>query len=170
MKTLRKTLQTLLGFLLFISTIHVDAASQFGMRRFTGALVPTSLQAVPTFFPSVRNCATKFQPWKNLPMDATVRDVRYDETFKILLGEEGREHRPISFLNAVFAPKVTDDKIKEIKYLDGSLNSAVDRTLHFDVKIEALCETFNGHRFIIEMQKARIPGHMNRWVYYGHAN
>ena len=168
MKHTKKLTITLIGLAVLVNTISVDAAVRYGIRRFTsGTLTPTSLQAVPTFFPSVRNCATKFQPWKNLPMDATVRDVRYDETFKILLGEEGREHRPISFLNAVFAPKVTDDKIKEIKYLDGSLNSAVDRTLHFDVKIEALCETFNGHRFIIEMQKARIPGHMNRWVYYG---
>jgi hypothetical protein len=115
---------------------------------------------------SFRYCST-FKPWKKLPMDTVVRDVRYDETFKILLGESGAEARAISFLNAVLAPKKTDDRIKSIRYLDGTLTSAVDRTLHFDIKIEGLCETFNGQRFIIEMQKAQVPGHINRWVYYG---
>lgn len=167
MKNNKKLSLGLLGLTLSLGIVNVDAASQFSMRRFTGAVAPTAMQAVPSFGATFRNCSTKFEPWKNLPMDATVRDVRYDETFKILLGEEGRENRPLSFLNAIFSPKTTDDKIKDIKFLDGTLNSAVDRTLHFDVKIEALCETFNGQRFIIEMQKARIPGHMNRWVYYG---
>ena len=64
-------------------------------------------------------------------------------------------------------PKRRMTVIKSIRYLDGTLTSAVDRTLHFDIKIEGLCETFNGQRFIIEMQKAQVPGHINRWVYYG---
>ena len=100
-------------------------------------------------------------------MDVIVRDVRYDETFKILFGEEGGENRTISFLNAVLSSELHDDLIESIKFLDGTMNSAVDRTIHFDVKVEATCTTFNGNRFIIEMQKARIPGHTNRWVYYG---
>ncbi len=106
-------------------------------------------------------------PWDNLPMDVTVRDVRYDETFKILFGEEGGEGRTISFLNAVLKSELQDDYIESIKFLDGTMNSAVDRTIHFDVKVEATCTTHKGNRFIIEMQKARIPGHTNRWVYYG---
>lgn len=117
---------------------------------------------------TMRFAHTSKNPWENFPMEAVVRDVRYDETFKILLGEEGGEHRTISFLNAVLNPKAKKDQmIQSIKFLDGSLTSAIDRTLHFDVKVEGLCKTYNGQRFIVEMQKATIPAHTNRWVYYG---
>jgi predicted transposase/invertase (TIGR01784 family) len=125
----------------------------------------TAVRTVP--FKTVRSYSADHKPWQHLPMEAIVRDVRYDETFKILLGEEGAEPRAVSFLNAVFQPKTDEDRIKDIRYLDGTMHSVVDRTLHFDVKIEGLCETFAGQRFIVEMQKARIPSHTNRWVYYG---
>lgn len=119
--------------------------------------------------PTVRyvSYSATYKPWQHLPMEAVVRDVRFDETFKILLGEEGAENRAISFLNALFQPQTNDERIKAIRYLDRTLNSTLDRTLHFDVKIEGVCETYAGQRFIVEMQKARIPSHSNRWVYYG---
>ncbi len=38
-------------------------------------------------------------------MEACVRDARFDQTFKILLGEKGAEDRAISFLNAALRLK-----------------------------------------------------------------
>lgn len=172
----KQTLLYFFGLTLFLNGTYGQASTRFGIGSFTKMtssmitiIVPVShFSAIsPTVFSSIRTSSTKFEPWKNLPMDAVVRDCRYDETFKILFGEEGYEERAISFLNAVFAPKASDDRIKKIKYIDGTLSSAIDRTIHFDVKIEASCQTFKGDRFIVEMQKAKIPGHTNRWVYYG---
>lgn len=99
-------------------------------------------------------------------MEACVRDARFDQTFKVLLGEKGAEDRAISFLNA--ALRLTDgDRIERIQFLDRSLVSPDNRTIHFDVKIQGLCTTYAGHTFIVEMQKARISSHINRWIYYG---
>ena len=39
--------------------------------------------------------------------------------------------------------------------------------MHFDIKVQCKCENSKGERYIVEMQKARIPGHTNRWVYSG---
>ena len=39
--------------------------------------------------------------------------------------------------------------------------------MHFDIKVQCKCENSKGERYIVEMQKARIPGHMNCWVYSG---
>ena len=101
-----------------------------------------------------------------VPFVVKVRDVRYDTSFKLLFGEEGSELRLMSFLNAVLETN-DDNKITKIQYLDGTHNSILNRTVHFDVKVQCECENLKGERYIVEMQKARIPGHTNRWVYYG---
>ena len=99
-------------------------------------------------------------------MQAVVRDARFDETFKILFGEIGAENRAISFLNAVLGHNSEADRIKKIQFLDRSLISVKGRSIHYDIKIQGLCETYSGHSFIIEMQKCRAPSHINRWMYY----
>ena len=63
----------------------------------------------------------------------------------------------------MFDPKHEKDRIKSSRYLDRESN----RTWFFDIRIEGLCETYSGHRFIVEMQKTSISSHKNRWVYYG---
>ena len=100
-------------------------------------------------------------------MEACVRDARFDQTFKILLGEKGAEHRAISFLNAALRLKTDGDRIERIQFLDRSIFAVNNRTIHFDVKIQGLCSTYAGHTFLVEMQKFRIPSHINRWIYYG---
>ena len=100
-------------------------------------------------------------------MEACVRDARFDQTFKILLGEMGAEDRAISFLNAALRLETDGDRIERIQFLDRSIVSTESRTIHFDVKIQGLCSTYAGHTFIVEMQKSRIPFHINRWIYYG---
>jgi hypothetical protein len=102
----------------------------------------------------------------NLPMQVIMNDPRYDKTFKILFGEQGKENRLISFLNSVFDLK-GKDQIQNIRYLPTSLPSGGVRDILFDLRIEGVCETYNGHRFVVEMQQASTPGHMNRWIYYG---
>jgi predicted transposase/invertase (TIGR01784 family) len=122
-------------------------------------------RTIPKLF---RNFSTSdsLQSWLHLPMEACVRDARFDLTFKILFGEKGAEDRAISFLNAALRLNKTD-RIERIQYLDRSIVSTNSRTIHFDVKIQGLCSTYAGHTFIVEMQKSRIPFHMNRWIYYG---
>ena len=69
-------------------------------------------------------------------MEACVRDARFDQTFKVLLGEKGAEGRAISFLNAVLRLKEDGDRIKHIQFLDRSLYSPENRAIHFDVKVQ----------------------------------
>jgi predicted transposase/invertase (TIGR01784 family) len=97
--------------------------------------------------------------------DIQVRDVRYDTTFKLLFGEDGCQLRIIDFLNSVLNTS-GDDVISEVNFLDVSSLSAHNRTVHFDVKVECECVPLKGQRYIVEMQKARIPAHTNRWIYY----
>ena len=123
-------------------------------------------RTIPNFF-RYFSTSDSLQPWLHLPMEACVRDARFDQTFKILLGEKGAEDRAISFLNAALRLKTDGDRIKRIQFLDRSIVSTNSRTIHFDVKIQGLCSTYAGHTFIVEMQKSRIPFHTNRWVYYG---
>ena len=122
-------------------------------------------QMIPTHF-RYFSTSDSLHPWLHLPMDACVRDARFDQTFKILLGEEGAERRAISFLNAVLRLEADGDRIKHIQFLDGSRNSVDNRAIHFDVKIQGLCSTHAGHTFLVEMQKFRVPSHMNRWIFY----
>jgi len=122
-------------------------------------------QTIPTHF-RYFSTSDSLQPWLHLPMEACVRDPRFDQTFKILLGEEGAERRAISFLNAVLRLKADGDRIKHIQFLDRSLYSLDNRAIHFDVKIRGLCSTHAGHTFLVEMQKFRVPSHINRWIFY----
>jgi hypothetical protein len=102
-----------------------------------------------------------------LPFDVTVRDCRYDSTFKILFGEDSATERTISFVNEVLQLK-GDDTIKSIVFLPTEKpGMKTDRTMIFDLKIEASCESHKGERFIIEMRKAGQQQHTNRWVHYG---
>lgn len=99
-------------------------------------------------------------------MEACVRDARYDQTFKILFGEEGAESRAISFLNAVLRLNADGDRIKHIQFLDRTQLSLDNRAIHFDLKIRGLCSTHAGHTFVVEMQKFRVPSHINRCIFY----
>ncbi len=111
----------------------------------------------------LRNFSTLFQPWLNLPMQACVRDVvRFDQIFKILLGENGAEHRAISFLNAALRLKADGDRIVGIEFLHTSIGSVNNHT----IKIQGLCSTSAGHTFLVEIQKSRIPS-FNLWIYDG---
>jgi hypothetical protein len=89
-------------------------------------------------------------------MEACVRDARFDQTFKVLLGEKGAEDRAISFVNAALRLKTDGDRIERNNFLDRSVVSPDNRAIHFDVKIQGLCSTYSGHTFSVEMQKARI--------------
>jgi len=103
-----------------------------------------------------------------LPEPVRVREVTRDTTFKLVFAEPGAEPRVISFLNAVFEPQSDLDKIKSIRFLGTELPSKSGRHLRFDFKVEGVCETYAGHRFIVEMQNDSGPyAHNNRWVYYG---
>jgi predicted transposase/invertase (TIGR01784 family) len=103
-----------------------------------------------------------------LPTKVEVREVKRDTTFKVVFAEPGAEPRVISFLNAVFQPESDLDKIKSIRFLGTELPSKQGRHLRFDFKVEGMCETYAGNRFIVEMQKdTGSYAHTNRWIYYG---
>ena len=100
-----------------------------------------------------------------------MRDPRYDEVFKLVLGDNESKSRTISFLNAVLKSKGEGDEIRKINFLPPTVKVGNDRTRHFDIKIECDCETYKGNRFIVEMQKASNSSsnsysHVNRWIYY----
>jgi predicted transposase/invertase (TIGR01784 family) len=98
------------------------------------------------------------------PFRAIMRDARFDKTFKIILGEN--KVRTMSFLNAVL--KLSDtERIKEIDFMNVSTAELHNRSISFDVKIEAKCQSYSGHTFIVEMQRLKQIRHLNRWVYYG---
>jgi hypothetical protein len=98
--------------------------------------------------------------------EIVVRDPRYDTTFKILFGESGAELRTKHFLNTLLDLK-GDNEIKELTFLNTSHSSIENRTMHFDIGLECSCVTNARTRFVVEMQKARVVGHTNRWVVYG---
>jgi predicted transposase/invertase (TIGR01784 family) len=114
--------------------------------------------------PKKRNLNQVLDAVPNFPFEATVRDVRFDKTFKILLGEN--EARTMSFLNAVLGLS-GENRIMNISFMNGSTPELHNRSISFDLKIEAKCHSYSGHIFIVEMQKARHKGHTNRWIYYG---
>ena len=97
-----------------------------------------------------------------------VHDPKYDVTFKILFGEETGKDRTIHFLNTVYS-LAGERAIADIEFLPTSVPrfKDEDRTLHFDVKLRVCCSPYKGESFIVEMQKARIPALVNRFVFYG---
>ena len=95
------------------------------------------------------------------PFRAIMRGANFDKTFKIILGEN--KVRTMTFLNAVLKLSETE-RIKEIDFMNVS---TADRSIRFDVKIEAKCQSYSGHTFIVEMHRLKHIRHLNRWIYYG---
>ena len=85
-----------------------------------------------------------------------------DFGFKKLFGTELNKDLLISFLNALFAD--SKKEIKDLKYLNSEHlgDGYADRRAVFDV----YCETEDGGRFIVEMQKAEQEYFKDRSVYY----
>lgn len=84
-----------------------------------------------------------------------------DFAFKKLFGSEANKDLLISFLNALFAGK---EDIKDITYISTEHlpDSARERRAVFDV----YCESTNGDKFLIEMQKANQEYFKDRSIYY----
>ena len=84
-----------------------------------------------------------------------------DFAFKKLFGTEANKDLLISFLNAMFAGK---ENIKDITYISTEHlpDSAQERRAVFDV----YCESENGDKFLIEMQKANQEYFKDRSIYY----
>ena len=99
-------------------------------------------------------------------MEACVRDARFDQTFKILLGEKGAEDRAISFLNAALRLKTDGDRIEHIQFLDPFKVSMPRRSIHFHVEIKGLCKTYGGQSFLFEMQRWHDTSRIDRWIQY----
>ena len=107
-------------------------------------------------------------PSRSVIQVVKVHDPKYDITFKILFGEEIGKDRTINFLNAVYSFD-GDKAIKDVDFLPTSVTRFRDddRTIHFDVKLRVNCTPYKGESFIVEMQKARIPALVNRFIFYG---
>ena len=84
-----------------------------------------------------------------------------DFAFKKLFGTEANKELLISFLNALFAGK---EDIKDITYLstENLPDAPRERRAVFDV----YCESTNGDKFLIEMQKANQEYFKDRSIYY----
>ena len=108
-------------------------------------------------------------PILTFPFEAKVRNARYDKTFKLLIGENN--NCAVSFLNAVLNVSPDDipdkERIMNVKFLNNSKSALNNLNLEYDIVLEAECETRAGHRFIVEMQKAKQYAHSRRWIYYG---
>ena len=85
-----------------------------------------------------------------------------DFGFKKLFGTELNKELLISFLNALLVGK--ENTITDVKYLNTERlgDIMVDRHSVFDV----YCETADGNRFVVEMQKADQFCFKDRTVYY----
>ena len=85
-----------------------------------------------------------------------------DFGFKKLFGTEMNKDLLISFLNALFNGK--KQEITDVKYLNAEQlgEGYGDRRAVFDV----YCETADGSRFIVEMQKAEQQYFKDRSIYY----
>ena len=85
-----------------------------------------------------------------------------DFGFKKLFGTEMNKDLLISFLNALFVD--TKPEITDIQYLNGEHlgDGYADRRAVFDV----YCQTADGSRFIVEMQKAEQAYFKDRSIYY----
>ena len=84
-----------------------------------------------------------------------------DFAFKKLFGTEANKELLISFLNALFDGK---EDIKDITYISTEHlpDSPRERRAVFDV----YCESTNGDKFLIEMQKANQEYFKDRSIYY----
>lgn len=84
-----------------------------------------------------------------------------DFAFKKLFGTEANKELLISFLNALFAGR---ENIKDITYISTEHlpDSVLERRAVFDV----YCESTDGDKFLIEMQKANQEYFKDRSIYY----
>ncbi len=84
-----------------------------------------------------------------------------DFAFKKLFGTEANKELLISFLNAMFDGK---ENIKDITYISSEHlpDSQYERRAVFDV----YCESTDGDKFLIEMQKANQEYFKDRSIYY----
>lgn len=88
-----------------------------------------------------------------------------DVGFKIVFGKENISNDIlISFLNALLENEEDFSPIRKLRYLNNerSKEQLNDRSVIYDI----LCETDNGHRFIVEMQRQSKPHFFGRAVYY----
>ena len=89
MKNNKTSIRTILSLTLFLGVLNVDAASRFGMRRFTSPMASTVMQDVPAFGLSeaLRYCSKKTQryyseedfiqfPDLDIPHDVLLRHQR----------------------------------------------------------------------------------------------
>lgn len=88
-----------------------------------------------------------------------------DIGFKIVFGKENKSNDILmAFLNDLFSGEEDFDTITHLRYLntERSRERLDDRNIIYDI----LCETQNGHRFIVEMQRQSQPFFFARSVYY----
>lgn len=86
-----------------------------------------------------------------------------DTGFKVLFGKENQsEPLLMDFLNDVFAGIKGFDHIKSISYRPGERirDHLEDKGIIYDVN----CETETGHKFIVEMQRARQDFFLKRAI------
>ncbi|MDE6010473.1 MAG: Rpn family recombination-promoting nuclease/putative transposase [Muribaculaceae bacterium] len=96
---------------------------------------------------------------------AQIIDPLYDVGFKLLLGRENvSEGVLMDFLNAIFAGDTDLSGISELRYMNtehpGEWKGS--KGIRYDI----MCQTSNGYRFIVEMQKAAQRNFLNRGQYY----
>ena len=94
-----------------------------------------------------------------------VHDVKYDTTFKILFGDRADTSRTTDFLNVILGLE-GNGAIESLTFLEGSRHGLEERSVYFDLSLDCLCISREKKRFIVEMQKANVLGHINRWIYY----
>ncbi len=92
-------------------------------------------------------------------------DPTYDTGFKLLFGRENISNvLLIDFLNAILEKDSSISEITSISYLNNEHEAEWmgGKGIRYDI----LCETSDGHRFIVEMQKASQPNFIDRATFY----
>jgi hypothetical protein len=98
-------------------------------------------------------------------MQVRVHDAQYDTIFNIVFGSSNSHDRTVNFLNIILG-LVGDDVIENVSLLESSRHGLNDRSVYADVCLDWMCVSKSKKRFIVEMQKAQVIGHANRWIYY----
>ena len=92
-------------------------------------------------------------------------DALTDTGFKLIFGKENQsEEILIGFLNDLFEGQKGYEPITQITYANNERvrDHLKSKTIIHDV----ICQTVNGHKFILEMQKARKDDFLYRSAYY----
>lgn len=88
-----------------------------------------------------------------------------DTGFKIIFGRENQSEMVLAgFLNTLFENQPYFDRIVEVKYLNSE--RARDKERGKTIIHDVMCQTQNGHRFILEMQKGKKDDFLHRSTYY----